>query len=67
MSKITSKEIATQKHVIKLFQEELGYTYLGDWEERDGNSNVEVELLANYLNTKGYSDELIRKSIAKLN
>ena len=46
MSKITSKEIATQKSVIKLFQEELGYTYLGDWEERDGNSNVEVELLA---------------------
>jgi type I restriction enzyme, R subunit len=66
MSKITSKEIATQKRVIKLFQEELGYTYLGDWEERDGNSNVEVELLANYLKTKGYSDELIRKSIAKL-
>lgn len=66
MSKITSKEIATQKRVIKLFQDELGYTYLGDWEEREGNSNVEVELLTNYLKTKGYSDELIRKAIHKL-
>ena len=66
MTKITSKEITTQKRIIKLFQKELDYTYLGDWEKREENSNVEVELLTTYLKTKGYTDELISKAIIKL-
>jgi type I restriction enzyme R subunit len=26
---------------IALFRDELGYRYLGDWTDRDGNSNFE--------------------------
>jgi len=39
----------TQNRVIKLFRVELGYEFLGDWSDRDGNSNIEEELLAKYL------------------
>jgi type I restriction enzyme, R subunit len=35
-------ERATQERVIGLFREELGYRYLGDWTDRDSNSNIEA-------------------------
>ena len=38
-------ERATQDRVIALFQNELGYRYLGNREYRDGNSNIEEGLL----------------------
>ena len=50
----------------KLFKEELNYTYLGDWQEREGNSNIEQKYLTNYLKRKGYSDEHISKAIFEL-
>ena len=45
MSKPTDIERVTQNRVVKLFEDELNYTYLGDWEEREGNSNIEEEYL----------------------
>ena len=66
MSKPTDIERATQNRVVKLFEEELNYTYLGDWEEREGNSNIEEEYLKNYLKRKGYSEEHISKAIFEL-
>ncbi len=63
MSKPTDIERVSQNRVVKLFQEELNYTYLGDWEEREGNSNIEEEYLTNYLERKGYSNEHISKAI----
>ena len=59
-------ERKTQDRVITLFEDRLKYTYLGNWEEREGNSNVEVELLGAYLKRMGYSEEIIRKAINKL-
>ena len=44
---VGQREKATQKRVIKLFTQELGYTYLGDFIERK-NSNIETELLQNF-------------------
>ena len=43
-----------------------GYDYLGNWEYREGNSNVEVELLTQNLRARGYDDNLINKAIDKL-
>ena len=55
---VGQREKATQKRVIKLFAQELGYTYLGDFTERK-NSNIETELLTKFLTRKGYSPVLI--------
>ncbi len=66
MSKPTDIERVSQNRVVRLFEEELNYTYLGDWQEREGNSNIEEEYLTNYLKRKGYSDEHISKAIFEL-
>jgi type I restriction enzyme, R subunit len=59
-------ERATQNRIKKLFREELGYRYLGDWTDREGNSNVEASLLAEYLKKRGYSDAQINVAHYKL-
>ena len=41
MSTIGQKERATQDRVVKLFQNQLGYEYYGDWQDRADNSNIE--------------------------
>ena len=66
MSKPTDIERVSQNRVVKLFKEELNYTYLGDWEEREGNCNIEEEYLKKYLVGKGYSDAHISKAIFEL-
>ena len=57
------KERSTQNRIIKLLSEKLGYTYLGNWEERENNSNIEEEYLKKYLGKTGYSSVLITKAI----
>ena len=49
MGNVGDIERITQKRVVKLFKEKLDYPYLGNWEDRPGNSNIEEELLTNYL------------------
>ncbi len=55
MSTIGQPERATQNRVIALFRDELGYRYLGDWTDRDGNSNIEEGLLSAWLTKRGYT------------
>ena len=62
---VGQREKATQKRVIKLFVQELGYTYLGDFTERK-NSNIETELLTKFLTRKGYSPVLISRALKEL-
>lgn len=62
---IGQREKATQKRVIKLFAQELGYTYLGDFTERK-NSNIETELLTKFLIRKGCSPVLISRALKEL-
>ena len=40
--------------------------YLGNWEYRTGNANVETDLLARNLRERGYPDNLIAEAIRKL-
>ncbi len=59
-------ERATQKRIIDLFSEDLGYSYLGNWTEELRTMPVEPGLLRNYLiHTKGYSKMLTDKAIDK--
>ena len=67
MSKVGQIERATQNRIVQLFQKQLHYNYLGNWEEREGNSNMEETELKKYLKGTGkYSDELISKAIFAL-
>ena len=63
---IGAKERVTQNRLIGLFRRVLKYTYLGNWEKREGNSNVEEEYLSAYLARRGYTDKEVRSAIAKL-
>jgi type I restriction enzyme R subunit len=42
-------ERETQNRVIRLFHDELGYQYLGDWTDRDNKTNIEEKYLTKYL------------------
>lgn len=53
MSEIGQIERVTQNRVIQLFQKELGYRYLGNWEKRENNSNVEEDILRKWLMKSG--------------
>jgi type I restriction enzyme, R subunit len=66
MSEVGQIERITQNRVVELFKDELKYDYLGNWEERPNNSNIEEEYLTAYLNRKGYSNTQITKAIYQL-
>jgi type I restriction enzyme R subunit len=66
VSAIGQRERATQECVIALFRDELGYRYLGDWTDRDGNSNIEAGLLTTYLTKNGYTPAQISVALYKL-
>ena len=55
MSRLSQPEIMTQKRLIDLFSSQMGYDYLGDWRDRDINSNIEEGLLSQNLTARGYS------------
>jgi len=49
MNSIGQLEKVTQDRVVELFQDKLDYRYLGNWEDREDNSNIEEEILTGYL------------------
>lgn len=63
MNQKQKTERETQNRVIKLFQNELGYTYLGDWTDRPENCNVEESILTHWLIENGYEESLINKAL----
>jgi type I restriction enzyme R subunit len=66
MSNVGQKERVTQNRVVKMFREQLGYTYLGNWETRDNNRNIETTLLTQWLTKQGTNTILINKALREL-
>ena len=66
MSNVGQIERKTQDRVLRILQEQLDYTYLGNWEYRDGNSNVEAGLLTQCLRARGYDENLITRALDHL-
>jgi type I restriction enzyme R subunit len=44
----------------------LGYRYLGNWEARPNNRNIEADLLRSWLSRQGISETLIAKALREL-
>jgi type I restriction enzyme R subunit len=67
MSKVGQIERTTQHRIKLLFQHSLGYDFLGNWEYREDNSNIEEKYLRAFLTKKGYSESLIGRALFQLN
>lgn len=63
---IGQAERHTQNRIVQLFQNDLHYTYLGNWIDKPNNANIEQDLLTAYLARKGYSPAHITKAIYAL-
>ncbi len=63
---IGQPERATQNRVVALFRDELKYRHLGDWGDREGNSNIEEGLLTDWLLWYGYTQAQIAVALHKL-
>ena len=64
-------ERKTQNRVIDLFTnisrpDCLGYEYLGEWQSKENNSCIEIDLLKVNLKKRGYSELAISSAIQKL-
>lgn len=63
MNSIDQIERITQHRVVKLLSQQLGYHYLGDWQDRANNRNIETEYLTTFLQQQGHNHALINKAI----
>ena len=66
MSNVGQRERATQNRVVEFFQKELNYAYLGDWQDREGNRNIEPKYLRAWLTAQNVDAVLIEKAIRRL-
>lgn len=66
MPPIGQPERATQDRVLGLFRDELGWRYVGDWSDREGNANVEEGLLAPWLAKRGVTPAQISAALLRL-
>lgn len=65
-SHIGQIERVTQNRVVQVFENHLKYRYLGNWNERENNSNIEEEILTSYLTRNYYSPKIITKVLYEL-
>lgn len=66
MSNVGQRERATQNRIVQFFQTDLGYRYLGNWQDRANNKNIEVDILVDWLKKRGVSEALINRAIRQL-
>lgn len=66
MPTVGQPERVTQDRIVAIFRDELRYRYLGDWTDRDGNSNIEEGLLSDWLTKSGCTLEQISVALHKL-
>ena len=65
MTEVGQRERNTQERVLRFFTDKLGYQYLGNWRHRD-NSNIETELLKEYLKEQSFSETVIEGTIFEI-
>ena len=66
MSPVGQVEKLTQTRVVKLFCETLKYDYLGNWQDREDNRNIEGSYLRKFLECRGTSNLLVDRTLYEL-
>ena len=66
MGEVGQREIRTQRRVVGFFQEALGYAYLGHWQDRPGNRNIEEERVKDWLGRQGHDERIITRALREL-
>jgi len=66
MSTVGQRERLTQQQVLRFFQDDLGYRYLGDWKDRAGNRNIEEALLRDWLARQSHEERVINRALREL-
>ena len=66
MSTIGQREARTQRNVVEFLSDALDYAYLGRWKDRVGNSNIEKDLLTDWLKRQGHSNQVIDRVLFQL-
>ena len=66
MSNVADIERLTQNRVVQFFQDILGYRYLGNWQSRADNKNIERDILEQWLKSRDVSAPLITRAISTL-
>src|ERR1035437_10027622 len=64
-SDIGQLERLTQNRIVALFTDKgkLGYDYLGNWEERVGNRNIEEDSLRAFLKRRGHDQNIVDRAL----
>lgn len=66
MSTVGQIEKSVQNRVVKLFRNQLGYAYLGNWQDRLNNRNIEEEIVRGWLTKRGIRETLISRALHQL-
>jgi type I restriction enzyme R subunit len=66
MSTVGQIEKKAQDRIVKLFTEQLGYEYLGDWHDGNRTNGIEADLLSQNLRARNYDDAVITRAIEQL-
>jgi len=66
LNSVGQRERATQNRVKSLFRERLGYDYLGDWQDRPDNRNIEEAWLKPFLAAQGCDEALVNRVLFEL-
>ena len=66
MNSVGQYEYETQRRVIEFFTDALGYRCLGNWQERAGNSNIDKDLLSDWLRRQDSDDKTISRTLYEL-
>jgi type I restriction enzyme, R subunit len=59
-------ERRSQNRIVQLFQNQLHYDYLGNWEDRPNNQNIETGLVNRFLTRMEYAPDIISRAIDRL-
>ena len=66
MTAVGERETRTQQRVVRFFRDALGYDYLGHWQDRSDNRNVEEILLGEWLRRQGHGEGIVTRALHEL-